>query len=595
MVQEQPGRVERRLSAILAADVAGYSRLMGFDEVGTVRVLREHRAVSDALVAKHGGRIVKTTGDGVLIEFPSVVDAVECAVAVQAVMAERNDGIPQDKRMLFRIGINLGDILIEGDDILGDGVNIAARLEAIAEPGGICISGSAHDQVHGKVAVEFIDLGEQELKNIARPVRAYAVVRDGLGVGTQAGSAKPSPSSAPRLSIVVLPFANIGGDPEQDYFVDGVTESLTTDLSRIAGSFVIARNTAFTFKGKAVGVNQISRELNVRYVLEGSVQRVGNRLRLNVQLIDAGTGNHLWAERFDKPIADLFDMQDEIVSRLANALDVQLIAAEARRAEHSLRPDATDLIFQGRAWLNKGLAPEYMAQARGFFDRALALDPSNIEAMVNLAQANIATGATFFTDDRTVYLEAAEKGLIKVLNMAPQHARAHMSLGIVLNVTNRADQGIAECEQALALDRNLANAHGAIGLAKWYIGRAEETEAHINEAHRLSPRDTFSFRWLFFGALAKLQLGLDTEAVGWLRRSVEANRSYPLPHFILAAALARLGELDQARAAAQAGLTLDPTFTIRRYRANTPSDHPTFLAARERIYKGMRMAGVPEG
>ena len=319
MEQEQPGRVGRRLAAIVAADVAGYSRLMGLDEVGTARTLREHRKVTDALVAKHGGRLVKTTGDGVLLEFPSVVDAVECAVAVQAVMAERNEGVPQDRRMLFRIGINLGDILIEGDDILGDGVNVAARLEGIAEPGGICISSSAYDQVRGKVAVEFTDLGEQTLKNIARPIRAYAV-----GLSANAHQTAPLPSSAPRLSIVVLPFANIGGDPEQEYFVDGVTESLTTDLSRISGAFVIARNTAFTFKGKAVDVKKLGRELNVRYVLEGSVQRGGNRLRVNVQLIDAETGNHLWAERFDKPVADLFDMQDEIVSRLANTLNAQL-------------------------------------------------------------------------------------------------------------------------------------------------------------------------------------------------------------------------------------------------------------------------------
>jgi TolB-like protein/class 3 adenylate cyclase len=302
------------LSAILAADVAGYSRLMGLDEVGTARVLREHRAVSDAIVAKYGGRIVKTTGDGVLIEFPSVVDAVECAVAVQAVIAERNEGIPQDRRMQFRVGINLGDILIEGDDILGDGVNVAARLEGIAEPGGICISSSAHDQVRDKLELRFIDLGEQTLKNIARPIRAYAVVRDGLGAG--GSSITPSPAAAPHLSIVVLPFANMGGDPEQDYFVDGVTESLTTDLSRVNGAFVIARNTAFTFKGRPIDVKKLGRELNVRYVLEGSVQRAGNRLRVNVQLVDAETGNHLWAERFDKPVADLFDMQDEIVSRL---------------------------------------------------------------------------------------------------------------------------------------------------------------------------------------------------------------------------------------------------------------------------------------
>ena len=252
-------RVERRLSAILAADVAGYSRLMGIDEVGTARNLREHRAVSDALIARHGGRIVKTTGDGLLLEFASVVDAVECAVAVQAVMAERNVGVQQDRRMLFRIGINLGDILIEGDDILGDGVNVAARLEGVAEPGGICISGSAYDQVREKVAVEFTDLGEQSLKNIARPVRAYAVVRDrpGSDVRDRATTGLPS---IPRLSIVVLPFANIGGDPEQDYFADGVTESLTTDLSRISGSFVIARNTAFTYKGKAVDVKRLGHE-----------------------------------------------------------------------------------------------------------------------------------------------------------------------------------------------------------------------------------------------------------------------------------------------------------------------------------------------
>ena len=374
MVQEQPGRLGRRLSAILAADVAGYSRLMGLDEAGTARILREHRVIADAVVAKHGGRIVKTTGDGLLIEFPSVVDAVECAVAVQSVMSERNEGVPQDRQMLFRIGINLGDILIEGDDILGDGVNVAARLEGIAEPGGICISSSAYDQVRGKVDVEFADLGEQNLKNIARPVHAYAVMRNGLGLNKQNGGVPHTPS-APRLSIVVLPFANIGADPEQDYFADGVTEGLTTDLSRIAGSFVIARNTAFTFKGKAVDVKQIGRELNVRYVLEGSVQRGGNRLRVNVQLIDVETGNHLWAERFDKPVADLFDMQDEIVSRLANALDTQLIAAEARRAERSLHPNSMDLYFQGRAFANKGIAPEYQTQARASLNAPWRLTP----------------------------------------------------------------------------------------------------------------------------------------------------------------------------------------------------------------------------
>ena len=508
MKQKQPVRVGRRLAAIVAADVAGYSRLMGLDEVGTARTLREHRKVTDALVAKHGGRLVKTTGDGVLLEFPSVVDAVECAVAVQAVMAERNEDIPQDRRMLFRIGINLGDILIEGDDILGDGVNVAARLEGIAEPGGICISSSAYEQVRGKVSVEFTDLGEQHLKNIARPIRAYAV-------GLNANTDRPvSPlSSARHLSLVVLPFANIGGDPEQDYFVDGVTESLTTDLSRISGSFVIARNTAFTFKGKAVDVKKLGRELNVRYVLEGSVQRGGNRLRVNVQLIDAETGNHLWAERFDKPVADLFDMQDEIVSRLANTLDAELIAAEARRAEHSSYPDAMDLYFQGWASLNKGITPENNAQAQQFFERALLLDPRCIEALVGSALGDVQSAANALTNDRTGRIKAAETAATRALSLAPNHARAHRTLGLIYMWSNRVLQGIAECERALVLDRNLAIAHATIGQAKYFIGRGAETEAHVSEALRLSPRDTMAHLWVLYVGTSKLWCGLNAEAV----------------------------------------------------------------------------------
>src|SRR6202008_765055 len=549
---------------------------MGLDEVDTARTLREHRAVTDALVSKHGGRLVKTTGDGVLLEFPSVVDAVECAVAVQAVMTERNQGVPEDGRMLFRIGINLGDILIEGDDILGDGVNVAARLEGIAEPGGICISSSAYEQVRGKVPVEFTDLGEQTLKNIARPIRAYAVGKS----ANYTDRAVPPPSSAPHLSLVVLPFANIGRDPEQEHFVDGVTESLTTDLSRINGAFVIARNTAFTFKGRAIDVKMLGRELNVRYVLEGSAQRCGNRLRVNVQLIDAETGNHLWAERFDKPVADLFDMQDEIVSRLANSLDAELIAAEARRAERSPHPDAMDLVFQGRARFNKGWTPDHMAHARSFFKKTMALDPGNIEATVGLARVDAVLGAAFMTDDWLERLTEAETTLTKVLSLAPNDAEAHLALGGVQISTKRMAQGIAECEQALALDRNLAGAHALIGYAKFLLGRGAETEPHVNEAFRLSPRDTMAHRWMVWVGLAKAQLGADAEAFLWMRRGLDKNRNFSIGHFSLAAALARLGELDEARAAVQAGLALDPSFTIRRLRdaTNARSDNPTFLA-----------------
>ena len=342
----------RKIAAILVADVVGYSRLAGADEEGTLARLRALRGdLIDPAIAAHRGRIVKRTGDGSLIEFRSVVDAVRCAVEVQNRMVERNAGMPEDRRIEFRIGVHLGDVVEEADgDLMGEGINIAARLEGIAKPGAICLSEDAYRQVKGRLDLTVTDLGTKELKNIAEPIRVYS-----LDVGAPA-QPKPTPASTPeksfppRLSVVVLPFANIGGNPSHEHFVDGVTESLTTDLSRIRGSFVIGRNTAFTYKGRAVDLKQIGRELNVRYVLEGSVQRGGNRMRVNVQLIDAETGNHLWAERFDKPLADLFDMQDEIVARLAGALNVQLVAAEARRAEQAPDP-RTRWTSVFRVWL----------------------------------------------------------------------------------------------------------------------------------------------------------------------------------------------------------------------------------------------------
>ena len=421
----------RKIAAILAADVVGFSRMTGADEDRTLARLRALRSdLIDPTVAAHNGRVFKRTGDGALIEFRSVVDAVRCAIEVQNAMVERNAGVPPDRRIVFRIGIHLGDVVEESDgDLMGDGVNIAARLEGIAEPGAICLSEDAYRQVKGRLDLAVTDLGPTQLKNIAEPIRVYS-----LEVGKPA-QAKPAPAPAPeksappRLSMVVLPFANIGGGPEQEHFVDGVTESLTTDLSRIRGSFVIGRNTAFTYKGKAVDLKQIGRELNVRYVLEGSVQRGGNRMRVNVQLIDAETGNHLWAERFDKPLADLFDMQDEIVARLAGALNAQLVAAEARRAEQAPNPDSMDLYFQGLAWLNKGLTPDNVAQARSFFDRALAADPDNVDALVGSARADVIAGADSFVTDPMAAFAAAEAKLTKALSSVPDHARGHMLLG----------------------------------------------------------------------------------------------------------------------------------------------------------------------
>jgi TolB-like protein/class 3 adenylate cyclase/Flp pilus assembly protein TadD len=589
----------RKLAAILAADVVGYSRLAGTDEDRTLARLRALRSdLIDPTVAVHNGRVVKRTGDGSLIEFRSVVDAVRCAIEVQNGMVERNVGLPPERRIEFRVGIHLGDVVEESDgDLMGDGVNIAARLEGIAKPGAICLSEDAYRQVKARLDLAVSDLGPTQLKNIAEPVRVYS-----LQVGVPA-EAKPvaslpqtaAPSSAPRLSIVVLPFTNIGGDPEQEYFVDGVTESLTTDLSRISGSFVIGRNTAFTYKGKHIDLKQIGRELNVRYVLEGSVQRGGSRMRVNVQLIDAETGIHLWAERFDKPLADLFDMQDEIVARLAGQLGAQFIAAEARRAELAPHPDSMDLYFQGMACVNKGWTPEYVAEARGFFERALALDPSNIGALVGTAIADTMSGTGGMAHDRGARLTAAEAALNRALSFAPEHALAHMYLGHVQLHTNRPAQGMAEYEQALALDQNLAYARAMIGQAMYLVGRGEETETHVQEALRLSPRDTNAYIWIGYTALAKLYMRSNEDAVPRFRRSIENNRNFPLAHFCLAAALAHLGRLAEARSAVQAGLALDPTFTISRFRNSTATDNPTYLAGREHIYDGMRKAGVPEG
>ena len=590
-----PDREERRLTTILAADVAGYSRLIGADEEGTLQRLRTLRAeLTDPAIERNRGRVFKRTGDGILIEFASVVDAVRCSLEVQDGLTARNADIAPEQQIELRVGIHLGDVIVEPDgDLLGDGVNIAARLEGIAASGGICLSRAAYDQVEGKIDAPFTDLGERELKNIARPVRVFAI-NPGSTAPPAASPTDSAPSSPPRLSIVVLPFANIGGDPEQEYFADGITESLTTDLSRISGSFVIGRSTAFTYKGKGVDLKQVGRELNVRYALEGSVQRGGNRLRVNVQLIDAESGNHLWAERFDKPLADLFDMQDEIVAHLAAQLGTQLVEAEARRAERAPNPDSVDLYFRGMAYFHRGLTAEYLTQADALLYRAAMLDPGNLEALVGRAWVDIAFVGNFLIDDRAARLATAEAAAIKALSMAPSHAFAHFVLGAIYVLTNRNAQAIAECEHALALDRNLAYAHTMIGIAKTALGHAEDAEGHIREALRLSPRDINAHSWMTSAGSAKLHLGNDEDAVGWLRRAIEINRNSAFAYFSLAAALAQLNRGDEARAAATGGLALEPSFTIGRLRAGARSDNPVYLAQRERIYEGLRKAGVPE-
>jgi TolB-like protein/class 3 adenylate cyclase len=538
----------RKIAAILVSDVVGYSRLAGADEDRTLARLRALRSdLIDPTISVHHGRIVKRTGDGSVIEFRSVVDAVRCALEVQHTMVERNAGVALDKRIEFRIGIHLGDVVEESDgDLMGDGVNIAARLEGVCDPGAVCLSEDAYRQVKGRLDLAVTDLGQTQLKNIADPIRVYSLQVGVPAVAKPAAPAGPvpkrrsslarlaagiaalivvaggawwlleanrpvavatkspalvasnvtTPAEARHLSLVVLPFANLSNDPSQDYFADGITESLTTDLSRLSGALVIARNTAFTFKGKNVDAREIGKELGVRYVLEGSVQRDAGRMRVNVQLIDAETGNHLWADRFDKPLADLFGMQDEIVARLANQLGTELISAEARRGQQAANPDSMGLYFQGMEWFNRGTNLENMNHARGFFERALALDPGNVDALLGVGRADFEVGAAFLSDDRPARLASAEATMGKVLSLRPNDARAHEVLGGTLNQTKRTAQAIAEFERALALDPNLADAHGDIGLAKNFAGRAEETEAYVNEALRLSPRDKSAWLWL---------------------------------------------------------------------------------------------------
>ena len=581
----------------MVADVAGYSRLMHEDEEGThARVTALLTDIVEPAISEHGGRIVKHTGDGILAEFPSPVEAVRAAQQFQIGVQDLTAIDADDKRIFFRVGINIGDVIVEPHDIFGDGVNIAARLETIAEPGGICISASAHDHLHGKIDAEFTDMGEHNLKNITRPVRAYALKRDRSALVEQNGSVPRQPS-APRLSIVVLPFANIGGNPEQDYFVDGITESLTTDLSRIPGAFVIARNTAFTFKNKPADARAIGRELGVRYVMEGSVQGGSDRIRVNAQLIDATTGAHIWAERFDKPRADLFDMQDEITTRLARIVGVELVAAESRRAERERQGnmDAVDLAMRGWAILNQPLSLRGHRAACDLFEEALTRDDCNVEALIGLATYHTDYVRTFASTNRDEQLRVAETAITKALALAPSNASAHLAYGNVLHVSGATERSLREFEFSIALDRNLPWAYANAGFAKVLLGRAEEAEADLMNAIRLSPRDPGLDRWYALLGIADLFLGRLGSALDRLRKSSEINPNVAVAQFFLAAAAGLSGRTDEASAAREAGLRLDPNFTVARFRNEKRSQNPTFLAQRERIYEGLRLAGVPDG
>jgi TolB-like protein len=593
MTELQPNRVGRRLAAIVAADVAGYSRLMGLDEVGTARTLREHRAVTDALVAKHGGRIVKTTGDGVLLEFASVVDAVECAVAVQAVMAERNEGVPQDRRMLYRIGINLGDILIEGDDILGDGVNIAARLEGIAEPGGICISSTAYDHVRSRVTVEFADLGEQRLKNITCPVRVYAAkLRDRLGtvLSSSAPDTKKLLPLPDKPSIAVLPFQNMSGDPEQEYFVDGIAEDVLTTLSKVPELIVIARNSSFAFKGQIKDVRETGRVLGARYVLEGSVRKAGNRVRLTAQLIDSTDGSHRWADRFDGGLDDVFDLQDRITQNIVAALEVELTGDEQARVwrKRSGSPLVYEHFLKGRK-LYKNFAKHTHAQARVQFELALEINPT-FGPMLYMLGLTLTDQARFgWEKDRDATYEAALDCATRALATDPNCGEAYLVIGYVRTFQRRHDEAVAAGEKAVALSPSGADAYHMAGMYHGYAGNFREAALYEERAQLLSPLNLNVS--MADEARARFHLGDFIAARDIALRVLKEKPSWLTAHSTLVTALWSLGWEEEARMSAKELLARHPGFSVARWAHSLPYRHQVHLDA---LIKPLQQAGLPE-
>jgi adenylate cyclase len=593
----------RRLTAILAADVAGYSRLMGADEEGTHERLRAHLGeLICPKISEHRGRIVKTTGDGLLAEFASVVDAVRCAAEIQRGMIDRKPEVPEERRIRFRIGVNLGDVIVEGEDIFGNGVNVAARLEALAEPGGICVSRVVRDQVRDRLDYTFEDLGEQQVKNIARPVRVYALRSDSIA-GLPMASVSPitptsQPLAAPRLSIVVLPFTNLSDDREQQYFADGITEDLTTDLSRLAPMFVISHNTAFTYRPKPVNTKQIGRELGVRYLLEGSVQRSGNQVRVNAQLIDAETDAHLWAERFDGDRGDLFTLQNEITSRIAGSLNLELTAREAARP--TAHPDALDYILKGRAAYSKPASRDTYAEAINFYERALDLDPQCAEARSLLARTLAARAMDGMTDTAAADLAHAEGLARSALAASWRSPLAHFAKGHVLRAQGRLEEAIPEYETAITLNRNWVFAYVALGACKLLTGEIEEAIPLAEQAIRLSPRDpNIGIMYDRIGYVHLLQSRID-QAILWSEKARSANPAHPLYRAHLASAYALKGETERAAAelAEARRLTADSRYSSIARLKGYPgawSGVPKIRALFETTYfAGLRKAGMPE-
>jgi adenylate cyclase len=581
-------QVERRLAAILAADVVGYSRLMGADEAGTHARLKALRQdLIDPKVAEHRGRVVKRTGDGALVEFASAVDAVRCAVEIQQLMAARNRATAETQRIEFRVGINLGDVIVEEGDIFGDGVNVAARLEALAQPGGVCIADVVHRMVGTRLDLAFEDLGDQRVKNIAEPVRAWQWTNDALPVSSVGQVAARSLPDKP--SLAVLPFDNLSADPEQTYFSDGMTEDLITDLSQISELFVTSRHASFQYKNQAAPPQQVARDLGVRYVLEGSVRRAGGRVRINAQLIDAVSGFHLWAQRYDRDFGDIFALQDEIVRAIVEALKVRLTARERvgieRRYTDNL--EAYDLFLQAREGFWRRTR-EGATQARTSLERATALDPKFAAAHALLAEICRSEWMYGWCDDDDALdraLDLARRGVA----LDDELPFAHMFLGWIHLWRKEHDQAIAEAERCLSLDPNNAEGHVRLGHMLDFAGRPAEGIPFIEAAMRLDPH--YPFLYIFWLGHAFQSLERCDEAVVAFRRVISRNPDFFYAHMHLAAAYAELGRMEEAKSEAVKVLTMNPSFSVLRVAGRLPFKDTATLA---RLVDGMRRAGLPE-
>ena len=594
----------RRLAAILAADVAGYSRLMGADEEGTHERLQAHlRQLVEPKIGEHRGRIVKNTGDGMLAEFASVVDAVRCAVEVQRGMVDREPEVPEGRQIRFRIGINIGDVIVEEHDIFGDGVNVAARLEALAEPGGVCISRMVQDQIRDKLPYQFEDMGEQQVKNIARPVRVYRIgVRAPvtLPFAEEPEAAIKAPLPLPdKPSVAVLPFHNMSGDPEQEYFADGIGEDVITALSRYPSLFVIARNSCFTYKGRAVDVKQVARELGVRYVLEGSLRKSGNRIRVTAQLVEAETGNHIWADRYDRDLANIFAVQDEITEAVTIAIAPAIAEAELRRAVR--RPmgnlDAW-AAYQRGLWHVFKISRDDDALAQKYFQQAIDIDPAFAGGYKGLAVACLQSATVLQTRGSVEAYRSAETLARWAIALDPADAEAHSTLAAAMLRHGDYEGALTEVEIASLISPNLALAHGTLGETLIFSGRPKEGLAAVQTSIRLDPHDPKLPLRLNNLALGLYLSGEYEAAVEAAKRAIRANPDFPLAYRWLAAALGQLGRTAEAKETLEKAIAISPaTFDLyvrRRMPWHRPEDYAHMLDGLRKAGWKDQAASVPE-